>query len=253
MGQKKNTSELYVKNLRVAIAEKEIVHGIDLTIKQGELHVVMGPNGSGKSTLTSALMGHPAYTVTADRISLGSKNLLELAPHARAQAGLLLAFQNPLAVPGVTVSSFLHTAYKELHPQKNSTALDFRKQLLVHAVTLKLEATYLRRSLNDGFSGGEKKKLEMLQLLVLEPKFVILDEIDTGLDVDALRLVSEGVKSLQKAGCGILLITHYQRILNYLQPDFVHILTHGQIIRQGGMELVKLIEEKGYAAVCPNF
>jgi len=249
MGQQKNTSELRVKNLRVAIGDKHIVHGIDLTIKQGELHVIMGPNGSGKSTLTAALMGHPAYRVLADKISLGNKNLLDLEPHARAKAGLLLAFQNPLAVPGVTVSSFLHTAYKELHPQKNSSALDFRKQLLAHAATLKLDVTYLRRSLNDGFSGGEKKKLEMLQLLVLEPKFVILDEIDTGLDVDALRLVSQGVKSLQQRNCGVLLITHYQRILNYLKPDFVHILTQGRIVRQGGMELVKLIEEKGYAAV----
>lgn len=241
--------ELIVKNLRVAIDGKSILKGINLTVRSGELHVIMGPNGSGKSTLTYGLMGSPSYEVTADTLMLNKLNLLELAPEDRAKAGLQLAFQNPISVPGVTISNLLRTAYKEINKSENITPLAFHKFLKEKAQVLGLDDDFLRRSINDGFSGGEKKKVEMLQLLTLKPKFAMLDEIDTGLDVDALKIVSQGINALQKEMSGIILITHYQRILNYLSPQFVHILKQGQIIREGGPELVKYVEEKGYAEI----
>lgn len=239
---------LAISNLYVSIEGRDIVCGIDLRIKAGELHAVMGPNGSGKSTLTYALMGHPQYRVVKGKITLGKINLLKLPPHERARAGVILAFQNPISVPGITLSNLLRTAYHELYGNGLST-LDFHKFMTEQATRLSLDATFLRRSINDGFSGGEKKKAEMLQLLVLRPKFAIFDEIDTGLDIDALKVVAAGVNLLKEDGVGILLITHYQRILNYVQPDRVHVMMGGQIVKSGGPELATHIEEQGYATI----
>lgn len=243
--------ELQIKNLVVSIEEKEILHGVDLTIKPAKLHVVMGPNGSGKSTLTYALMGHPSYHIGGrqSKVTLGRKSLLELKPEERAKMGIMLAFQNPIAVPGVTISNLLRTAYVELYGKDTLSTLEFHAFLKSQAAKLELDPTFLRRAINDGFSGGEKKKAEMLQLLVLRPKFAIFDEIDTGLDVDALKTVAQGIVLLQQEGTGVLLITHYQRILNYLKPDRVHVMMAGEIVMEGGPELTKMIEEKGYGSI----
>lgn len=240
--------KLVISNLYVSIEGRDIVKGIDLVIKAGEMHAVMGPNGSGKSTLTSALMGHPLYRVVKGEITFGNRDLLKLPPHERARAGIILAFQNPVSIPGVTLSNFLRTAYHELYGDRLS-ALDFHKFMNEQAARLSLESTFLRRSINDGFSGGEKKKAEMLQLLVLRPKIAIFDEIDTGLDIDALKVVSAGINVLKEDRVGILLITHYQRILNYVQPDRVHVMMGGRIVKSGGPELAKRIEEEGYATI----
>lgn len=244
-------SEFRIQNLHASIGDKEILHGISLTIKPGKLHVVMGPNGSGKSTLAQTLMGHPSYKIKNQeaKCKIGRKSILELHPEDRAKAGLILAFQNPVAVPGVTVSSFLRTAYVELYGKDRFSILEFHKLLHEQAEKLELDPAFLRRAINDGFSGGEKKKAEMLQLLMLKPKFAIFDEIDTGLDVDALRTVASGIVFLQKEGSGVLLITHYQRILDHLEPDRVHVMVAGQIVAEGGSELVKIIEEKGYGNI----
>lgn len=238
---------LQISNLVVKVGDKEILHGINLQISGGQLHVVMGPNGSGKSTLTSALMGHPSYTITKGKVKISGKNILPLPPHERAKLGLLLGFQNPLAIPGVTVASFIRTAYRELHPHSKYTVIQLQRKLLQQVQAFGLGENLLKRGINDGFSGGERKKVEMLQLLLLQPKFVLLDEIDTGLDIDALKMVAKAVAQLQRNGCGVLLITHYQRIISYLSPDYVHILVNGRVVNQGGKELVKTIEEKGYA------
>lgn len=243
--------ELRIKNLVVGIEEKEILLGVTISIKPGKLHVVMGPNGSGKSTLTFALMGHPSYQVSQGTVMLGKTNLLKLPPHERAKKGLFLAFQNPIAVPGVTLSSFLRTAFVELYGKDKMSTLEFHAFVKSQAEKLDLDYTFLRRAINDGFSGGEKKKAEMLQLLVLKPKFAIFDEIDTGLDIDALKTVAQGIVLLQKEGTGVLLITHYQRILNYLKPDRVHVMVAGEIVMEGGPELTKIIEEKGYGSIRP--
>ncbi|RJR28390.1 Fe-S cluster assembly ATPase SufC [Candidatus Microgenomates bacterium] len=240
---------LTIRDLHIAIEDKQIVKGVDLTIKNSELHVIMGPNGSGKSTLTQGLMGNPAYEVKAKKMALDTKNLLDMKPEDRAKAGIMLTFQTPIAVPGVTLGNLLKTAYQELHQEKNFSVVDFYKQLKKQAAYLNLDESFLKRAIHDGFSGGEKKKVEILQLLVLKPKFVLLDEIDTGLDVDALKLVSKAIRTLQDQGVGILLITHYQRILAYLKPDHVHILKSGKIIKSGSESLVKLIEEKGYGSI----
>lgn len=241
--------ELRINNLHVQVEQKEILRGIELSIVSGDLHVVMGPNGSGKSTLASTLMGNPTYEVTEGHVLIGSTNILELKPNERANKGVMLAFQNPLTIPGVTLSSFLRTAYNELHGPKSLTASQIYALMLEKAKLLSLDQAFLRRSINDGFSGGEKKKAEMLQLLVLQPKFAIFDEIDTGLDVDALKSVSGAIQLLKEAGTGILLITHYQRILNHVVCDHVHVMKQGQIVKSGGRELVKYIEEKGYADI----
>ncbi len=233
----------------VSIEDKEILHDISLCISSGQLHVVMGPNGSGKSTLTQAIMGHPNYLVTRGQVLINHKNILKLPPEERAKRGLLLAFQNPIAIPGVTIYHFLRVAYRQLNPDEKFDALSFHKKMQETAKSLQIVPDMLKRSLNDGFSGGEKKKLEMLQLLVLKPKFAIFDEIDTGLDIDALQAVSVAIDSLQKSGCGVLLITHYQRILNHLTIDFLHVLKSGKLVKEGGRELLKQIEEKGYDAI----
>lgn len=246
------TSEncLVVSNLRVNIEDKEIIRGINLQIKEGEFHVIMGPNGSGKSTLTYALMGHPSYKITDQRsqIAVGRKSILELQPEERAKLGLMLAFQNPISIPGVTLSSFLRIAYQELYGTHISV-LDFHKNMQLQAAKLAIDPSFLKRAINDGFSGGEKKKAEILQLLVLKPKIAIFDEIDTGLDIDALKIVALGIDELQQMGTGILLITHYQRILNFVRPQFVHVMKDGQFVKEGGPELARRIEKKGYANI----
>lgn len=248
MQSKKN---LQIRNLHAAVGDTQILNGVDLDILSGQLQVVMGPNGSGKSTLTYVLMGHPNYVITnsKSKITLGGKNLIGLAPHKRAKLGVMLAFQNPIAVPGVTLSSFLRTAFVELHGKDALTITQFHQFMQEQAKYLHLEKDFLRRSINDGFSGGEKKKAEMLQLLVLKPKFAIFDEIDTGLDVDALKIVAQGIDLLKRSGCGILLITHYQRILDYVKPDTVSVMKQGKIVKKGDATLAKLIEQKGYAAI----
>ncbi len=248
---------LEIKNLRVRVADKEILKGINLKINQGEIHAVMGPNGSGKSTLAYALMGHPSYQIPnltdivrekKALVMLGKENLLELSPDERAKRGLFLAFQTPLAIAGVNVTSFLRLAYQSVKKTKISPLL-FYKKLEKKAAELKIEKNLLKRSLNDGFSGGEKKKLEMLQILVLEPDFLIIDEIDTGLDIDALKIVALTLQrlSLKTKSPGMLIITHYQRIFRYLKPHYVHVLKNGLLVASGGLALLTKIEKEGYA------
>jgi Fe-S cluster assembly ATP-binding protein len=244
---------LSIHNLHVAIDGKEILRGVDLTIRQGEVHALMGPNGSGKSTLSNALMGHPYYEVTEGSVTLDGRDLLALEPDERAKAGLFLAFQYPTAIPGVTVASFLRHAVTNIrHPERKEgedliSMRDFRKELREQMDELGMDQEFARRYLNEGFSGGEKKRAEVLQLAMLRPAFAILDETDSGLDIDAVRVVSEGVNRFAaKHTTGILVITHYQRILNYIKPGFVHILFGGRIVENGGPELVDVLETQGY-------
>lgn len=244
----KQTFELAIKNLHVTVEKKEVVKGISLTIKNNQFHVLMGPNGSGKSSFTNALMGHPFYVING-KILVDKKPINDLSPDARAKLGIMMAFQNPIAVPGVTLSLFLRTAFREVYPKSTLSIVDLHKMIIAQAKTLELPEEFLRRSINDGFSGGEKKKVEMLQLLILQPRLVILDEIDTGLDVDSLKLVANTIQTLSQKGSAILMITHYKRILNYLKPQFVHIMRQGEIVASAGPELISLIEEKGYAAI----
>lgn len=250
-------SILSISNLHAQIAGKEILKGISLTVNSGEIHVLMGPNGSGKSTLSYALMGHPLYEVSANKkskIAIDGKSITDLPPNERARRGLFLAFQNPLTIQGVPIASFLRTAYQAITPSKEKFSIgDFNKMLVEKAQNLGLTREFLRRSLNDGFSGGEKKKAEMLQAIVLQPKFAIFDEIDTGLDIDALKVVGQGIGELVKAGAGVIIITHYQRILRYVKPDMVHILKDGIIVKSGGYDLAKQIEKEGYASINSNF
>ena len=247
------TKELRIENLRVSIGEKEILRGVNLTIRQGEVHALMGPNGSGKSTLSYALMGHPSYEVTEGSVTIDGQDILGLEPDERAKAGLFLAFQYPTSIPGVTVANFLRHAVTNVRnpARKEGEDLipmrDFRKELREQMDELGMDQEFARRYLNDGFSGGEKKRAEILQLAMLRPAFSILDETDSGLDIDAVRIVSEGVNRVAaKHSIGILVITHYERILNYIRPDFVHILFGGQIVESGGPELVQQLERKGY-------
>lgn len=238
--------ELKIQNLSVSVKHKEIIRDISLSIKTGEVHVIMGPNGSGKSTLSLALAGHPDYTVTNGKILINNLDITGLSPEKRAQLGLFLAFQKPLAVAGVGIINFLKTAYMKKNPGgKDISIRSFLETVKNNAGLFKLNEEFLKRGLNDGFSGGEAKKLEMLQMAVLKPDFSILDEIDTGLDVDALKTVATGIETFRKE-MGIILITHYQRILKYLKPDAVHIMIDGKIAESGGFSLVKKIEEKGY-------
>lgn len=252
---------LEIRNLHVTVEGKEILKGVDLTVRPGETHALMGPNGSGKSTLSYALMGHPKYTVTQGDILLNGKSLLEMPPDARSRAGLFLAMQYPVAVSGVTLHSFLHAAtssargYGDQEKSTNRGRLnahlmplrEFRKELNTKLDMLKIDSAFLRRYLNEGFSGGEKKRAEILQMALLQPQFAILDETDSGLDIDALRIVSEGVNTLKKDfNMGLLVITHYQRILNYIHPQVVHIFFNGRIVKSGDAQLVEILEEKGY-------
>jgi Fe-S cluster assembly ATP-binding protein len=244
-------SELAIKNLHVQVEEKEILKGVNLTIRQGEVHALMGPNGTGKSTLAYALMGHPKYKVTEGEVRFNGQNILELAPDERSRLGIFLAFQYPVAIPGVSVANFLRTALnarrKAKNPEDKGIPIpEFRKLLKEKMDLLQMDHSFAGRYLNEGFSGGEKKRAEILQMATLQPEIAILDETDSGLDIDALRVVSDGVNALRGPNLGVLIITHYQRILNYVQPDFVHIMMDGRIVDSGGPELALHLEEHGY-------
>lgn len=244
-------SHLEIKNLRVSIEGKEILKGVSLTVKQGEIHAIMGPNGTGKSTLAYTLMGHPSYTVTQGEVIFKGQNVLELEPDERSRLGMFLAFQYPVAIPGVTVANFLRTAINarrraENPADKGMPIPEFRKLLKENMSMLKMDQNFAGRYLNDGFSGGEKKRAEILQLATLRPEIAILDETDSGLDIDALRVVAEGVNALAGPGLGVLVITHYQRLLNYIKPHFVHIMLDGRIVESGGPDLASHLEEQGY-------
>jgi Fe-S cluster assembly ATP-binding protein len=244
-------SELVINNLHVSIADKEILKGVDLTVKQGEVHAIMGPNGTGKSTLAYTLMGHPNYKVTEGEVIFKGQNVLELEPDERSRLGMFLAFQYPVAIPGVTVANFLRTALnarrRALNPEdKGMPNPECRKMLKEKMELLKMDHSFAGRYLNDGFSGGEKKRAEILQMATLKPEIAILDETDSGLDIDALRIVSEGVNDLSGPELGVLVITHYQRLLNYIKPQFVHIMLDGRIVESGGPDLALHLEEHGY-------
>jgi len=236
-----------ISNLHVACEGKEIVKGVSLEVKPGEVHALMGPNGSGKSTLANALMGHPKYQITEGRIQIDGKDVTNLPAHERARFGLFLSMQYPPEIPGVTVSSFLRTALNAVRASK-LTVLQFHKLLKEKMAELKMDPAFSRRHLNEGFSGGEKKRAEILQMTVLEPKYAVLDETDSGLDVDALKVVTDGINKLRGPDLGILLITHYARILNYVTPDTVHVMKGGQIVKTGGKELADVIEADGFDA-----
>ncbi len=251
-------ADLVIEGLRAEIDGKEILKGIDLEVSKGEVHAVMGPNGSGKSTLSYVLMGHPAYEVTGGSVTFKGVDLLELEPDERSRMGMFLAFQYPHAVPGVTVSSFLRqavNAHRKGGPDGADnpiSAKEFGNKFRSALEMLQVDKSLSSRYLNDGFSGGEKKRLEILQMAMLEPELAILDETDSGLDIDALKIVSEGVNKLSGPELGVLVITHYQRILNYIRPDHVHILMDGRIVRSGGAELALELEQSGYAGVAPQ-
>jgi Fe-S cluster assembly ATP-binding protein len=246
---------LEIKNLHASVGEKPILRGISLTVNAGEVHAVMGPNGSGKSTLAQVLAGHPAYEVTAGEVWYDGENLLEMDPEERAQKGVFLAFQYPVEIPGVSNAYFLRSAYNEIRKARGEDEvdpLDFleimdQKLQLVH-----MSEDMLQRSVNTGFSGGEKKRNEILQMAVLDPKLAILDETDSGLDIDALRVVAEGVNTMRRTDNATIVVTHYQRLLNYIVPDFVHVLAGGRIVKSGGKELALELEAQGYEGVTKN-
>jgi Fe-S cluster assembly ATP-binding protein len=244
-------SELVIENLHVSVEGREILKGLELTVKQGEIHAIMGPNGTGKSTLAYTLMGHPRYTVTAGEVRFKGQNVLELEPDERSRLGLFLAFQYPVAIPGVSVANFLRTALNARRRAQNPVDKgipipEFRKMLKEEMSLLKMDPNFAGRYLNDGFSGGEKKRAEILQMATLKPEIAILDETDSGLDIDALRIVADGVNALTGPGLGALVITHYQRLLNYIKPQFVHIMLGGRIVESGGPELALSLEQHGY-------
>jgi Fe-S cluster assembly ATP-binding protein len=258
--------DLVIRDLHVAPAAKpdhEILKGIDLTVRKGEVHAIMGPNGSGKTTLAYALMGHPAYVVKSGEVLWQGHNLLKLSADKRARLGMFLAFQYPMAIPGLSVASFLRTALNAKRggvdkdpdldptdPLRGGIAMgEFRKLMRAKMALLRMDEAFAMRYVNDGFSGGEKKRLEMLQMAVLEPEMAILDETDSGLDIDALRIVSDGVNALRSSQRGMIIVTHYQRLLNYIIPDVVHVLVAGRIVKSGGKELALELEAKGYTGV----
>ncbi|MEZ0239416.1 MAG: Fe-S cluster assembly ATPase SufC [Chloroflexota bacterium] len=255
-----------MRGLRVAPAgdpTHEILQGVDLSVGPGEVHAIMGPNGSGKTTLAYALMGHPSYTVTAGEIRWRGRELLKLSPDKRARLGLFLAFQYPTAIPGLSVASFIRSALNAklqgidktgdvdpTDPTRGGVSmLDFRRKMREKLALLRMDESFASRYVNEGFSGGEKKRLEMLQMAMLEPEMAILDETDSGLDIDALRIVAEGVNAMLNPDLGVLLITHYQRLLNYITPDFVHVLAQGRIVKSGGKDLALRLEEEGYGPI----
>jgi Fe-S cluster assembly ATP-binding protein len=258
--------QLIIRGLRVApvaAPDHEILQGIDLTVGKGEVHAIMGPNGSGKTTLAYALMGHPAYVVKGGEVHWKGRDILKLSPDKRARLGLFLAFQYPTAIPGLSVASFIRSALNaklqgiDKNPDIDPTdsvkggvsMRDFRNKMREKMALLRMDEGFASRYVNDGFSGGEKKRLEMLQMAVLEPEMAILDETDSGLDIDALRIVAEGVNAMLNPNLGVLLITHYQRLLNYITPDFVHVLAQGKIITSGGKDLALRLEDEGYGPV----
>jgi Fe-S cluster assembly ATP-binding protein len=245
------TAALEIRNLHAGVEDEEILKGVNLTVRQGETHALMGPNGSGKSTLANVLMGHPDYEVTGGQIIFDGHDLLELAPDERSHLGLFLAFQYPVAIPGVTLANFLRHAInarrKADNPEDKGVPIpEFRRLLKEKMDMLEMDHSFAGRYLNEGFSGGEKKRAEILQLATLDPKIAILDETDSGLDIDALRIVADGVNRLVGPHLGALVITHYQRILNYVKPEFVHIMLDGRIVESGGSELALKLEESGY-------
>src|ERR687895_847379 len=240
---------LEIKNLYAAIDGNEILKGINLTVRKGEIHAIMGPNGSGKSTLAKVLAGHPQYEVTAGEILFEGRNLLEMTPDERAREGVFMAFQYPIEVPGVSNAQFLRLAYNEKQKHLGEEELDpleFKDLLKERAKIVEMDASFMTRAVNEGFSGGEKKRNEILQMAVLEPKLAVLDETDSGLDIDALRIVAGGVNKLHGPDKAVILVTHYQRLLNYITPDYVHVLSGGRIVKEGGKELALELEEKGY-------
>ncbi len=240
-------SHLSIQNLHVSIGTKEIIRGLSLDIPKGEVHAVMGPNGSGKSTLSKAIGGHPDYTVTSGSVLLDGVDILGLGPDERARLGLFLAFQYPMEIPGVSNANFLRASLNARLPEGDEIeATDFYARLYAEMDKLEMARTFTARSVNEGFSGGEKKRNEILQMVMLAPKYAILDETDSGLDIDALRIVSAGVNALRGPNLGVLLITHYQRLLDYIVPDAVHVMAAGRIVRSGGKELALELEEKGY-------
>ncbi len=243
---------LEIKNLHASIEDKQILKGVNLKVNAGEVHAIMGPNGSGKSTLSYVLAGHEAYEVTGGDVTLNGKDLLELAAEERAGEGLFLAFQYPVEIPGVDNVTFLKTAYNAVRKYRGEPPVDamqFLKLLREKQAKLGMGDEMIRRAVNVGFSGGEKKRNEILQMAVLDPKLAILDETDSGLDIDALRIVAEGINALRGPDRAIVLITHYQRLLDYVQPDFVHVMAAGKIVRSGGKELALELEREGYAAI----
>ena len=257
---------LVITGLRVApIADpsREILQGIDLTVGKGQVHAIMGPNGSGKTTLAYALMGHPAYTVTGGEVTFKGRDVLALSPDKRSRLGLFLAFQYPTAIPGLSVASFIRSALNAklqgvdktgeidpTDPVKGGVSMrDFRNRMREKMALLRMDEGFASRYVNEGFSGGEKKRLEMLQMAVIEPEMAILDETDSGLDIDALRIVAEGVNAMLNPNLGVLLITHYQRLLNYIKPDVVHVLAQGQIVKSGGKDLALRLEDEGYGPI----
>jgi Fe-S cluster assembly ATP-binding protein len=240
---------LEIKNLHANIGDKEILKGIDLSVQAGEIHAVMGPNGSGKSTLAQVLAGHPAYEVTEGTVTYDGRNLLEMDPEVRAQEGIFLAFQYPIEIPGVTNAYFLRSAYNEIRKAKGMPELDpleFLDLMDEKTKIVEMDPAMMNRSVNTGFSGGEKKRNEILQMAVLEPRLAILDETDSGLDIDALKVVSNGVNALRRPDNATIVVTHYQRLLNYIVPDRVHVLAQGRIVKSGGKELALELEERGY-------
>ena len=246
---------LTIKNLHAEVEGNEILKGIDLEIKAGEVHAIMGPNGSGKSTLAKIIAGHPSYEVTKGEIIYEGEDLIEMEPDERARKGVFMAFQYPVEIPGVSNSMLMRESYNELQKEKGLEPLDpleFEDYITDKLKLVEMDAKFLDRNVNAGFSGGEKKRNEILQMAVLNPKLALLDETDSGLDIDALRIVSEGINKLKSADKAIMLVTHYQRILNYITPDFVHVLVNGRIHKSGGKELALELEEQGYEWVTAN-
>ena len=239
-----NGLDLEIEHLQTSVDGKPILRGVTLSVKPGEVHALMGPNGSGKSTLANTLAGHPHYQVTGGTVRMGGRDLLAMSADERARAGLFLAFQYPVEVPGVTVANFIHAALKARGV--TMPFVEFRTRLLATINLLEWDEQIARRYLNEGFSGGERKRNEVLQMVMLEPRVAVLDETDTGLDVDSIKVVSAGVNSLRGPDLGVLIITHYERILRYIQPDFVHVMFEGQIVHSGGREIVDRIERQGY-------
>jgi Fe-S cluster assembly ATP-binding protein len=242
-------ADLEITDLHVTAEDKEILRGLDLRVGAGQVHALMGPNGSGKSTLANAIMGHPGLEVTAGAIRFDGEDITEADPDERSRAGLFMAFQYPVAIPGVTVTKYLRmavNAHREARGEEPIKLKDFRKQTEAAMEMMRIPRDFSSRYINDGFSGGEKKRMEILQLAMLRPKIAVLDETDSGLDIDALRVVAEGVNSFAGPEMGILIITHYQRILHLVEPDFVHVMFDGRIVKEGGAELVTQLEEKGY-------
>ncbi|MBK9708476.1 MAG: Fe-S cluster assembly ATPase SufC [Acidobacteria bacterium] len=245
---------LEIRNLHAKIGDKEILKGLNLTVRAGEIHAIMGPNGSGKSTLAKVLAGHPSYEVTGGEVIYQGKNLLDIDPDERAREGVFLAFQYPIEIPGVSNANFLRMAYNEKAKHDGRDELDpleFDDLLQERMQIVEMDSVFINRSVNEGFSGGEKKRNEILQMAVLEPKLAILDETDSGLDIDSLRIVANGVNKLANKDNAIILVTHYQRLLNYIEPNFVHVLYKGQIVKSGGKELALALEEKGYDWIKP--